>query len=121
VKDDRRAKDRLPIEVPALFVREPGDSDVWTGYVVNLSEGGACLVTDQPIAPGTDIYVGFFLEGFGGLPIIAMGKVIWANAEESTVGLAFSQAGPAQRVSVERLRDSLAAKRRELLAARAGS
>jgi hypothetical protein len=114
---DRRSNDRLPIEVPALFVRELGDSDVWTGRVVNLSEGGACLITEEPVAVGTQLYVGLFLDGFGGLPVIAMGKVIWVNLEDSTVGLAFAQAGPAQRHSVEQLRDYLAGKRREMLSA----
>jgi hypothetical protein len=116
VKPDRRAKDRLPIEVPALFVPHMGSSDVWAGSVVNLSEGGACLATDRPIRKGAELYVGFFLQGFGGLPLIAMGTVVWADTKAKTVGLTFASVGAAQRASVEELRDFLAAKRRELLA-----
>jgi hypothetical protein len=118
VRTDRRAHERVPESVPALFVRDLGASDVWSGRVVNLSEGGACLLTEQPVTPGTELYVGLFLEGLGGLPLITMGTVVWSRPAEGTLGLAFVRAGAAQRHAIEQLREHLARRRRELVGAR---
>lgn len=65
------------------------------------------------------MYAGFFLRGFGGVPLIAKVRVAWTKPGDGAhvIGLTFTAQGPAQRDSVERMRDYLAARRRELLAA----
>lgn len=114
---DRRSDERTPDEIPALFVREMGDPDIQMAHVRNLSDGGACALADEAPPVGAQIYVGFFLRGFGGVPVIARMRVAWTKPEghSHVVGLAFFADGPAQRDSIERMRDYLAARRRELL------
>jgi len=114
---DRRSDDRIPDEIPALFVKEIGDPDIRPARVRNLSGGGACAHAETAPPVGSELYVGFFLQGFGGLPVIARMRVAWTRPEGEghLVGLAFHADGPAQRVSVERMRDYIAARRRELL------
>jgi len=52
-----------------------------------------------------------------GVPVIARMRVAWTKPEGQShaVGLAFFADGPAQRDSIERMRDYLAARRRALL------
>jgi PilZ domain len=116
---DRRLDDRIPDEVPALLAREPGDPDIQAAMVRNLSDGGACAAAHVAPPVGAEIYVGFFLEGFGGVPIIARMRVAWTrpSGENHLVGLSYRPAeGPAQREAVERIREYLAARRREQVA-----
>jgi hypothetical protein len=72
---------------------------------------------DAASAVGTKIYVGLFLRGFGGVPVIARMRVAWTKPadEGHLVGLSFLAEGGAQRDSVERMRGYLAERRRELL------
>ena len=113
---ERRAEDRIPDEIPALFAKEIGDPDLLAAQVVNLSGGGACARADSAPAVGSSIYVGFFLAGISGVPVIARMRVAWTRREGlgHLVGLAFLTDGPAQRDSVERMRDYLASRRRVL-------
>lgn len=119
IMDDRRSEDRIPDEIPALFAKEIGDPDIQAARVVNLSGGGACATAEAPPPVGSAIYVGFFLAGFSGVPVIARMRVAWTRRDGlgHLVGLAFMTDGPAQRDSVERMRDYLAARRHELLGA----
>lgn len=114
---DRRSDDRVPDETPALFAREIGDPDIQVAQVRNLSDGGACAAVDVAPEIGAKIYVGFFLRGFGGVPVIARMRVAWTKPGDggTLVGLSFLADGPAQRDSVERIRDHVAVRRRELL------
>jgi hypothetical protein len=116
---DRRTEDRIPEEIPALFAKEIGDPDIQVAQVVNLSGGGACATVATPPAVGAPIYVGFFLAGFSGVPVIARMRVAWTRREGlgHLVGLAFLTDGPAQRQSVERMRDYLTVRRKEMLGA----
>ena len=118
---ERRSRDRIPHEIPALFVREIGDPSVQPARIRNLSEGGACAVSDVALPVGAEFYAGFFLEGFGGVPLVAKVRVQWESpeGEEHVIGLAFVGNGPAQCDSVERMRDYLAAVRTKLVAASA--
>lgn len=118
---DRRASDRVPDDIPALLVRELGDPDIHAATVRDLGDGGARAVAEVPLPVGAVLYVGFFLQGFGGLPLIAKVRIAWTRPGDGghMVGLAFLSGGPAQRDSVERMRDYLAAKRRELAGASA--
>jgi hypothetical protein len=118
IEFDRRSSERVRHEIPALLVRELGDPDVQAARIRDLSDGGACAVSDVAFPVGTELYAGFFLEGFGGLPLIARVRVQWESreGEEHVVGLAFVGSGPAQRDSLERMRDYLAAMRRRLVA-----
>lgn len=102
-----------------LLVRELGDPEIRQATVRDLGDGGACAIVDAVIGVGTQLYVGFFLAGFGGLPLIAKVRVAWTKPDAGghALGLAFLADGPAQRDSIERMRDYLAARRRELLAA----
>lgn len=106
-------------DIPALLVRELGEPDIHAATVRDLSDGGARVVAEVPLPVGAVLYVGFFLRGFGGLPLVAKVRIAWTKpgGEGHMVGLAFLADGPAQRESVERMRDYLAARRRELLAA----
>jgi hypothetical protein len=115
---DRRHDDRIPDEIPALLAREPGDPDIQAAMIRNLSDGGACAAAHVAPAVGTEIYIGFFLEGFGGVPIIAKARVAWTKpmGDIHFIGLSYRAEGPAQRDAVARMRDYLASRRRELLA-----
>jgi hypothetical protein len=95
--------------MPALFLRELGSADIGSGTVRDLSDGGLCVMADEPLAEGTELYVGLFLQGLGDPPLIAMARVAWARpgTTSHTVGLAFSHGGAAQRDAIERLRDFL--------------
>jgi hypothetical protein len=101
------------VRLPALFLRELGSADIGTGTVRDLSDGGACVMADEPLPAGTDLYVGLFLNGLGDPPLIAMARVLWAKpgTVSHTIGLTFSHGGAAQRDAIERLRDYLAQKR----------
>ncbi len=114
---DRRSHDRVPDDIPALFAREIGDPDISVAQVRNLSDGGACAVVEEAPRVGSELYVGFFLRGVGGVPVIARMRIAWTKPMGSghLVGLSFRADGPAQRDSVERMRDYLAVRRRELL------
>lgn len=116
---ERRASPRLPDAIPALLVREIGDPDIRVATVRDLGDGGACAVVDAVVGVGTQLYAGFFLKGFGGLPLIAKVRVAWTRPRDGAhaIGLAFVADGPAQRDAVERMRDHLAARRRDLVAA----
>jgi len=117
--NERRADDRVPDEIPAVLARDPGDPDFQAAKVRNLSEGGACASVRKAPALGTDLFVGFFLRGFGGTPLIARMRVAWTKPAEDgghLVGLSFLAEGPAAREAVLRMRDYLAVRRRELLA-----
>jgi hypothetical protein len=116
---ERRTEERIPDEIPALFAKEIGDPDIQVARVVNLSGGGACATAEEAPPVGSAIYVGFFLAGLSGVPVIARMRVAWTRREgpAHVVGLAFLSDGPAQRDSVERMRDYLEARRRELLGA----
>jgi hypothetical protein len=116
---DRRTDDRVPDEIPALLAREPGDPEIQAAMVRNLSDGGACASARVAPPVGAEIYVGFFLDGFGGVPIIARMRVAWtrASGEDQLIGLSYRKPeGPAQREAVVRMSEYLAARRRELLA-----
>jgi hypothetical protein len=118
--EDRREDDRVPDEIPALLARAPGDPEIEAAMVRNLSDGGACACARVSIPVGSEIYVGFFLEGFGGVPIIARMRVAWTkpSGDEFLHGLSYRSAdGPAQRDAVARMREYLGARRRELLGA----
>jgi hypothetical protein len=115
---DRRLDDRVPDEIPALLAREPGDPGIEAAMVRNLSDGGACAAAHVAPPVGTEIYVGFFLEGFGGVPIIARMHVAWTkpSGDAHLIGLSYRKAeGPAQREAIARMREYLA-RRRDLLA-----
>lgn len=116
---ERRASARVPDDIPVLLVRELGDPDIRAATVHDLGDGGACAVADAVIGVGSQLYAGFFLTGFAGLPLIAKVRVAWTQPRDGAhaIGLAFIAQGHAQRDSVERMRDYLAARRRELLAA----
>jgi len=116
---DRRHDDRIPDEIPALLAREPGDPEIQAAMVRNLSDGGACAATQAAPPVGTEIYIGFFLEGFGGVPIIAKVRVAWTKPSGGghLVGLSYRGETPAQRDSVAKMREYLASRRRELLPA----
>ncbi|HEX5139110.1 MAG TPA: PilZ domain-containing protein [Planctomycetota bacterium] len=115
---DRRLDDRVPDEIPALLAREPGDPEVQAAMVRNLSDGGACAAAHVAPMVGSEIYVGFFLEGFGGVPIIAKARVAWTKPSGGghLVGLSYRGESPAQREAVAKMRAYLASRRRELLA-----
>jgi hypothetical protein len=116
---ERRTDDRIPDEIPALFAKDIGDPDIQVAQVVNLSGGGACATVETAPPVGAAIYVGFFLAGIGGVPVIARMRVAWTKRDGlgHVVGLAFMADGPAQRDSVERMRDYISARRRALLGA----
>ena len=107
---ERCAAERIPDDIPALFARDIGDPDIEPAHVRNLSDGGACAFSDASVAVGAPIYVGFFVDGSGAAPVIARMRVCWSRPEGMgrLVGLAFLADGPAQRASVERMRDYVA-------------
>lgn len=115
---ERRAKKRLKIDLQALFVRELGSSDIEPAEVRNLSDGGACVVADIALPVGVELYVGFFVDGPESSPLITRARVAWAKAlkHAHAMGLSFVASGPAQRHSVETLRDFIAARRRQAIA-----
>jgi len=116
--NERRADDRVPDGIPAVFARDVGDAEIQTAKVRNLSEGGACACVRNAPALGTELFVGFFLRGFGGTPLIARMRVAWTRPDDAghLVGLSFIAESPAARDAVLRMRDYLAVRRRELLA-----
>jgi hypothetical protein len=119
VDTERRSSPRIPDDIPALFARGIGDPDIRAATVLDLSDGGVRVTTATPLQVGTRIYVGFFLQGFGGVPLVAKMRVAWTMPEGGVhmIGLAFLPDGGAQRDSVERMREHLAARRREMVAA----
>lgn len=115
---ERRLSDRIPHEIPALFVRELGDPDIRTARVRDLSDGGACARTSVALPMDAVLYVGFFLQGSGDCPLIVKARVVWTGREgdDHVAGLVFLPDGAAQRESLERMRDYLDAVWRGLLA-----
>ena len=116
---DRRRAERLPDDFPGLITRNLHDADIHAVRVRDLGDGGACAVTDFAPDVGTEFYAGFFLMGFGGIPLIAKVRVAWTRREalEHAIGLEFLYDGPAQLDSVVRIRNYLAMRRREMLSA----
>jgi hypothetical protein len=118
-KIERRRTPRLLEDVPGLLTRSLYDADIHAVRIRDLGDGGACAVSDFDPPVGTEFYAGFFLRGFGGIPLIAKVRVAWTRPEHSAhaIGLMFLCDGPAQVDSVVRIRDYLAARRREPAAA----
>jgi len=116
---DRRKSDRLPDDVPGLLTRSLYDGDIHAVRVRDMGDGGACAVADFEPEVGTGYYAGFFLKGFGGIPLVARVRVAWTRREhdEYAVGLGFLGEDRAQADSVVRIRDYVAARGRELEAA----
>jgi hypothetical protein len=114
---DRRKADRVPEDFPGLLTRSLYDADMHAVRVRDLGDGGACAVTDFEPEVGTEFYAGFFLAGFGGIPLVARVRVAWTGREDSghAIGLEFLHDGRARLDSVLRIRDYLAARRRELV------
>jgi len=106
-KADRRTSDRLPDDFPGLLARSLHDADIHAVRIRDLGDGGARAVVDFEPQVGTDFYAGFFLRGFGGMPIIARVRVAWTmpEFEGHAIGLAFLCDGNAQIESVLRIRD----------------
>jgi len=117
--NDRRSADRLPDDFPGLLTRSLYDGDLHAVRVRDLGDGGACAVTDFAPEIGTEFYAGFFLQGFGGIPLIGRVRVAWTKQEgaEHAIGLAFVCDGPARLNSVLQIRDYLARRRRDLVVA----
>jgi len=116
---ERRSADRIPEDFPGLLTRSLYDDDIYAVRIRDLSDGGACAVADFDPPVGVTYFAGFFLKGFGGIPIIAMVEVAWTRpeGEEYAIGLRFHYDGRAQVESVLRIRDYLAARRREITGA----
>ena len=115
---DRRKAQRLPDDFPGLMTQNLCGADIRAVRVRDLGGGGACAVTDFAPEVDAEFYAGFFLKGFGGIPLIAKVRVAWTKPEGAghAIGLEFLCEGPAQVDSVIRIRDYLAARRREMLA-----
>ncbi len=95
-----------------MFVRQLSCTDIRCAKVRDLGEGGACLVADEPLPVGSEIYVGVFLRD-DPHPVVAMALVVWTRPEADghAMGLAFARGGAGQRLAMTRLADYLAARR----------
>jgi hypothetical protein len=102
----------------ALFVRRLGARSVEEAVVRDLSDDGACIATELALPPGAQIYIGLFLRGSGGTPVVARAAIAWAKHDREgaihIAGLAFIHAGAAQGKAIDALRDYLALRRAEL-------
>lgn len=76
---DRRRADRVDTWLNASF--QAGDSTWRMGYIRDISDTGAHIVTLEPLAPGERTAV--LLENSKSLEnVLVMGKVIWRIAED---------------------------------------
>ncbi|HEX5136561.1 MAG TPA: PilZ domain-containing protein [Planctomycetota bacterium] len=116
---ERRSTDRIPDDFPGLLTRSLHDADIHAVRIRDLADGGACALADFEPTVGTEYYAGFFLAGSGGIPLIARVQVVWTRREfdEYAIGFEFLYEGQAQLDSVIRIRDYLAARRREMVGA----
>jgi len=109
---ERRASNRLPEELRALFVRGLRGAPIESACVRDLGEGGARLSVDGPVPVGVNLYVGFFLRD-DPEPLVAMARVVWTRPQGRghELGLAFEGDGEAQRSAVAMLATYLEARR----------
>ncbi len=98
-----RVSPRVPVNIPASFDGIDGPAQ---GRILNLSETGLFLATDQPLPTNRNLTVRFALQ-VGAEPIAATCRVVWTNAggEEQRyfrgMGLQFLQLRPAARAELQ--------------------
>ena len=85
---DRRSSPRVVLKTAVTFSSE---SNFYTGFLDNISEGGLFIATYHPAELGTKMQVEFSLPD-GGEPITVKAEVRWvraqgADGEGSTPGL----------------------------------
>ena len=79
-----RVKERCQVKyrvVPETAL-EPEDGG---GVAVNISGGGMCLSTDEPVKPGSMIAVEMSLADLP-TPVISLGRVVWCERVEAGTG-----------------------------------
>lgn len=101
---ERRSVPRLRVDLKAMYVRQPGCTDIRDARVRNLSTKGACLVAKAPLPLGAELAAGFFLPGDPD-PLVAMARVVWTlpAAGGHATGLVFTEGAAGQRLSMSRL------------------
>lgn len=72
----------------SVWLRLPGEPGAFPGCTLNLSEGGACVVLDAKVEPGTPVSVSIRPPGASCLELA--GLVVWARAVHGKICLGVS-------------------------------
>ena len=75
IKRERRRSLRVPLQVPAQLRVKNGPA--MEGFLLDLSEDGADVLSSQPLSPSASLNLQFRLPD--GAPIEVSGEVAWAN------------------------------------------
>jgi CheY-like chemotaxis protein len=75
IKQERRRSLRVPLQVPAQLRVENGPA--MEGFLLDLSEDGADVLSSQPLSPSASLFLQFSLPD--GAPIEVSAEVAWAN------------------------------------------
>jgi len=100
VTNPRRLKPRIRLET-AIDLHS--QSNFFTGYTENISDGGLFLATDDPFVEGTEVDLAFTLPG--GVEVRARGAVRWVRDEgdglSRGVGVAFTYLSPSAHEAIQ--------------------
>jgi CheY-like chemotaxis protein len=75
IKRERRRSLRVPLQVPAQLRVENGPA--MEGFLLDLSEDGADVLSSQPLSPSASLILQFSLPD--GAPVEVSAEVAWAN------------------------------------------
>lgn len=96
---EQRAAERAHVEVDVGLL---SDSNFYTGFSGDISEGGVFVATGKPLAPGTNVTLYFVLPG--GRAVRVAGHVRWSRVAESGrvsgMGVGFSELRPSDRAAI---------------------
>jgi len=85
--EPRRRFKRIPVSIPVRISTIDPETDPWTGksffrsvedVSLNISRGGMCVRTEEPISPGQRVLLELFLPGEK--PLETVGRVKWMNS-----------------------------------------
>ncbi|MBT0653373.1 PilZ domain-containing protein [Geomobilimonas luticola] len=88
---EERACKRMAVQVGCWLVEMDGASCF---YTFDLSEGGVCVNTDEPLPVGRVVTLQFFTPK-GAAPVTITAEVVWSRLEPSAgMGLRFTDLDP---------------------------
>ncbi|MDE3089752.1 MAG: PilZ domain-containing protein [Chloroflexota bacterium] len=100
---ERRTAERRPVRLPVKYFYVPPEVNPPPTYTVDLSVGGACIETLDPLQPGAS--VAFFILAPEHQVIDARAQVVHTQSTEGApyrAGVRFLRLPPADRALLER-------------------
>ena len=102
--DDRRNRERAPIELKVTYKRV---NSFFADYTKNISRGGTFIATERPLHIGTEFVFALDVPGLGET-LRLRGRVIWTTEPEDSspanpagMGIEFQYSGDAEKMASE--------------------